>query len=470
MFKRFALPLRTRLTLWYTISLGLILLLFALFLYLQLRRNLLAQLDIGLDIAATQALLNVHDENEHLAFQNIDDLAQTSRLLNDDFMIYLVAPDGELLDQIGREPDAPFWETPEAGYVTLISNGEPWRVYSREVNRGRVTGWLQVVRELEPTLLTLQNLRNQIFLALPLALLLAGVGGFFLAGRALRPIDQITRTAQAIRADDLERRIGYTGPADEMGRLAATFDAMLDRLQNAFNRERRFTSDAAHELRTPLTALKGRLEVTLSQPRPRQEYITTLQEMEGQVNRLIRLSHDLLFMARLDKGQITYRREMIRVEDFLAAVVDQIRPFAAAKTITLTEAISPGLTLPGDMDLLIRLFLNILDNAVKYTPEHGHVTIQAEQRETDIRVIVQDTGPGIPVEHLPHLFERFYRVEMDRSRNGAHRDAGGAGLGLAIAYDIAQAHGGNIQVISPVQNGHGSAFVVQLPSPTTSHS
>lgn len=454
------LPLRTRLTLWYTVSLGLILLLFASFLYMQLRRQLLSQLDIGLDVVATQALLNVGVDNERLTFQNLDTLPQTSRLLNDDFMIYLVAVDGSVVDEIGREPDAPAWNTPEAGYVTLTVNGERWRVISRTVERGRVTGWVQVVQELEPVEITLRGLRSQMLIGLPLALLLAGLGGYFLAGHALRPIDQITRTAQAIHADNLQRRIAYTGPADEVGRLAGTFDAMLDRLQASFARERRFTSDAAHELRTPLTALKGRLDVTLSQSRPPQAYVATLQEMQEQVDRLIRLSNDLLFMARLDTGQFISHRETIQAKEFLDAVLDQIRPLAAAKTISINETMPAGLTLYGDMELLIRLFLNLLDNAVKYTPEQGKVTIAAAASHPHIAITITDTGPGIPPEHLPHLFERFYRADLDRGRQG---QAGGAGLGLAIAYDIAQAHGGTISVVTPVQDGHGSTFIVQLP-------
>lgn len=462
MFKRFALPLRTRLTLWYTASLGLILLLFATFLYVQLRRQLLNQLDIGLDVVATQALLNIGVDNEQLTFQNLNTLPQTSRLLNDDFMIYLVAADGSVVNAIGREPDAPAWNTPKAGYTTLTVNGERWRVISRAVERGRSTGWVQVVQELEPIEITLRGLQRQILLGLPLALLLAGGGGYFLAGHALRPIDHITRTAQAIHADDLQRRITYTGPDDEVGRLAATFDAMLDRLQASFARERRFTSDAAHELRTPLTALKGSLDVTLSQPRPQQAYVETLQAMDEQVERLIHLSNDLLFIARLDTGQLIPHQETIQVQDFLGAVVDQIRPLAVAKMITLTETIPTGLILYGDMELLIRLFLNLLDNAIKYTPEKGHVTIAAAAADAHFTITITDTGPGIPPKHLPHLFERFYRAEPDRGRQGK---PGGAGLGLAIAFDIAQAHGGAISVITPVQDGHGSTFIVQLPMP-----
>jgi two-component system phosphate regulon sensor histidine kinase PhoR len=155
------------------------------------------------------------------------------------------------------------------------------------------------------------------------------------------------------------------------------------------------------------------------------------------------------------------QRERIDVQDFLGAVVDQIRPLAIAKAIMLSESIPAGLTLQGDMDLLIRLFLNLLDNAVKYTPENGHVAISANQDTTDLRITITDTGPGIDTEHLPYLFDRFYRVETARSRNGT--EAGGTGLGLAIAQEIARAHGAQLQVDS--QLDQGTTFIVVFPLP-----
>lgn len=457
----FPIPLRIRLTLWYTLSLGLILLLFTTFLYMQVRRSLIAQVDAALNLATNQALIIVGDADGRLAFQNIAQNPDAVRNLNDDFVIHLLTQDGSVLDTLSNDNNVPLFSGQVTVFETLLAEGEPWRVYNQAIRVGNATGSLQVAQELDPVLATLANLRRQLAWGLPLALLLAGLGGLFLASRALRPIDQITRTAQAISASDLSQRIYYQGPADEVGRLAQTFDAMLDRLQAAFIRERRFTSDAAHELRTPLAALKGRIGVTLSQPRQPAEYVDTLGEMEGQVDRLIRLSSDLLFMARLDQGQFKPQFDRIELADFIGAVVDQVRPLAKAKAITLTEDIPVDLAIRGDFDLLIRLFLNLMDNAVKYTPENGRVTIQARRSAQSIQTAISDTGPGIAAEHLPHLFERFYRIEGDRARR-SENGQGGAGLGLAIAYEIARFHGGDLSVQSEVNQG--TTFFVQLPA------
>jgi heavy metal sensor kinase len=313
----------------------------------------------------------------------------------------------------------------------------------------------------------LRSLMGLMCFAVPVALLLAGVGGFFLASRALRPVDRITQTAQSISARDLNERIDYQGPDDEVGRLATTFDRMLDRLQAGFEREKRFTSDAAHELRTPLTALKGRIGVTLGQGRQPTEYQDALRDMETQVDRLIRLSNDLLFIARLGHKERLEQPSDIALDDLIAALLDQVRPLAEAKTISLTGSVPPGLTIRGNMDLLIRLFLNLLDNAIKYTPAGGEVAVTAERQTERLCVHVRDSGPGIPPEQQPHLFERFYRVEKDRARptRAGGSVQGGAGLGLAIAQEIAQAHGGRLQVRS--QPGQGSTFTFCLPAPPT---
>ncbi|MCA9997532.1 MAG: HAMP domain-containing protein, partial [Anaerolineales bacterium] len=267
-------------------------------------------------------------------------------------------------------------------------------------------------------------------------------------------------TAQGITADDLSQRIGHQGPADEIGRLAQTFDGMLDRLQTAFDRERRFTGDAAHELRTPLTVLKGSIGVTLSKPRETTHCMETLAVMEGEVDRLIRLSNDLLFMARLDQKQLRLGRELIELEPFLGAVLDQIRPLATDKSIRLEEIIPNNLQVSGDIDLLIRLFLNLLDNAIKYTPQGGVVQVQAARMGSQVEIAIRDSGPGIAATHLPQLFDRFYRAEADRARQMGQNGQGWAGLWLAIAKVIARSHGGQIQVASEV--GVGTKFTVCL--------
>lgn len=452
----FPLPLQYRLTLWYLLTLGVIMLLFAIFLYWQFRASLLKQLDASLQLVASQML--VTDADGRLVFQDALGLSKPPTTAEGSFAVFLTGEAGQVWDKAGTAVNAPLFWPPQAAPTTHLSGDDNWRVWSQPVRSGSTTGWLQVTGDMDPVNDVLDSSLALMFVGGPLVLVLAGIGGFFIAGRALRPIDRMTRAAQTISASDLNRRMGYEGPADEVGRLAQTFDTMLDRLQTAFERERQFTSDAAHELRTPLAALKGHIGVTLSQQRQPQEYVDTLQEMEGQVDRLIRLSSDLLFMARLDQGQLARMLERIDVGAFLGAVVDQVRPLATAKSITLEETLLPGLTLHGDMDLLIRLFLNLLDNAVKYTPESGRICIATTQTETAIAITISDTGHGIRPEHLPHLFERFYRVEGSRGRNGGQ---GGAGLGLAIAHEIARQHDGRLTVQSEV--GQGTTFLTEIP-------
>ena len=451
--------LRVRLTAWYMLLMALTLLFFSGYLYLRLEHSLLAQVDATLQVTASQALTNLDEENGHPAFQNKEaSQVAASRLNQAGFAVRLIAADGTVWDGFGSYLAVPTWVPVVAGYHTLGTGEAHWRVYSQPIQAlgGQSVIWLQVAQSLAPLQDAVENLRTQIFLGLPFVLMLAGVGGYFLADRALRPIDRITRTAQAISASQLSRRIGHAGPQDEVGRLAATFDRMLDRLQAAFERERRFTADASHELRTPLTALKGRLGVTLNQPRTAAEYESALRDLEQEVDRLIRLSTDLLFLARLDQRRLPWQPQALDLSDLLSAVMEQMRPLASASGLALTEEVPPGLSILGDPDHLIRLFLNLLDNAVKYTPPGGQVTLRAGLERTGVWVAISDTGPGIPPEHLPHVFERFYRVEEARSR-----ESGGAGLGLAIAYEITRWHGGTVEVRS--EPGHGATFTVHLP-------
>jgi heavy metal sensor kinase len=303
----------------------------------------------------------------------------------------------------------------------------------------------------------LGKMRVQLLLVLPVILLLTGLGGIFLANRTLHPIDQITRTAAEIGAGDLSHRISYQGPQDEIGRLAQTFDNMLSRLEAAFKRERRFTGDAAHELRTPLTVLRGQLDVTLSKSRKKSDYKSTLQALGGQVDRLIRLSNALLFLSRSDQKQLSWEPEPINLADLLDPIVEQILPLANERNLTVRINIPPGLLVYGDADHLIRLFLNLLDNAVKYTPEEGNIVLDAEEVSSGVRIEVSNSGEGIPQEHIQHLFERFYRVDYDRSSV-----TGGTGLGLAIAREIVLLHGGQISVESDI--GKGTTFIVILPA------
>ena len=262
--------------------------------------------------------------------------------------------------------------------------------------------------------------------------------------------------AEQITGSDLSGRMGPQS-SEELGRLAAAFDRMLERLDKAFQRERRFVSDVSHELRTPLTALRGRIEVTLTRPRSRPEYEDTLRILETEVARLTRLSEDLLLLARFDRGALTPRLEQVDLSELLASVADQVRPLAQARSQLLVEDVEPDLGLSADPDQLIRLFLNLLDNAVKFTDDGGRIGLTGRRSGAFIEVEVSDTGVGIGAEHLGNIFDRFYRAEGSRARS-----TGGHGLGLAIASEIARAHGGDLSARS--RPGEGSAFTVTLPA------
>jgi heavy metal sensor kinase len=287
-------------------------------------------------------------------------------------------------------------------------------------------------------------------------LLLASGGGWFLAHQALTPIDAITRTAQQISAEHLSGRIGHTGPNDEVGRLAQTFDAMLARLEAAFIRQRQFTADASHELRTPLTAIIGQLDVAIARERHPDQDGVTFRVLHTHAQRLARLVSDLLFLARTDAQLAVGAVEPIDLGVLVPAIVAQIEPLAAARQQTIALAPLPALVVHGNEDRLIRIVLNLLDNAIRYTPPGGTISLSGICAGGTIAIAVSDTGPGIAAEHLPRLFDRFYRVDRSRSRS-----QGGSGLRLAIAQSLAQLHGGRITVESTV--GQGSTFTLILP-------
>lgn len=374
--------------------------------------------------------------------------------------------DFESLAEVRRLPTV----VPHQVFETVHMDGVRWRFYSQEVaseNAGVV--WLQVAQSLEVVDEFIRNVTRQMLFAVPLVFLLAGLGGHVLSRRALAPIEEMTTTAQTIGIEDLHRRIEYRGPADEVGRLALTINSMFDRLQSAFERERRFTGDAAHELRTPLTALKGKIEVTLSRERLPHEYSQAISTMSEQVDRLIRISNDLLFITRLEQtDKNATSKTCIRVDELLHTVVSQMQPLAQQKQIAISEELASGLATRGEPDLLIRLFLNLLDNAIKFTPEHGSVWVTAQPVADGIHIRIRDTGVGIPAEHLPHLFTRFYRVQQDRARlvddamRSLREQVGGSGLGLAIAREIVHAHDGAISATSEVDQG--TTVTVFLPS------
>lgn len=460
-FLKYRIPVRVRLTLWYVILFAVTFIVFSVYLLFRFQRSLRNTVDSSLQITVSNTIASFdmedYTETNRLTFNS----AGQVQVRNPNFVMRLLSTQNEVWDSYGDTQNISFGSPVEAGYITQpeTENEEEWRVFSQPVvdSNGQTIAWVQAAQSLGPVNDAIEDLRAQLFLGIPLILIFAGFGGYFLANRALRPIQQITKTAQEITARDLSKRLAYRGAMDEVGSLARTFDKMLERLQSSFERERQFTSDAAHELRTPLTVLKGQIEVTLNRQRHPAEYEKNLQELAAQVERLIRLSNGLLFLSRSDQNQLPFHPTSINLSELLEVLMEQFQPLVLGKELKIDQDIPAGFCVFGDSDHLIRLFMNVLENAFKYTPVGGQITIRAVEGPTETQVVIHNTGPGIPQEHLHHLFERFYRVDADRSSQ-----TGGSGLGLAIAREIVRRHEGEIGIQS--KPDRGVTVTVHLPA------
>jgi len=327
------------------------------------------------------------------------------------------------------------------------------------VKAGRVISLVQVGMSRENLYATRRRFLLSMAAVLPIALMLAGGGGWMLARRALRPVDRMTETARRISAEHLAGRVDETGAGDELDRLAQTLNAMLGRLDAAFQEMRQFTADASHELQTPLTILKGEMEVALRSPRSPEEYQRILKSALEEIDRIARLVEGLLLLARADAGVLRMDRRPLDLAQLVEEVYGQTRVLAQAHSLNFHLAPVKPISVQGDYAHLRRLLLNLVDNAVKYTPPGGHVTISLQSSGEWASIRVEDTGMGVPPEDQGRIFQRFYRSAEARSRGD-----GGAGLGLCIARSIAEAHGGRIQVESTT--GQGSTFTVLLPIPS----
>ncbi len=334
-------------------------------------------------------------------------------------------------------------------------SGKSFRLLTLPVIRnGAIVNIVQVAMSLE----NVEAARSSFFLALlalaPLALAGSGLGGWFLARRALAPVDAIVDTARKIEAEDLSRRIPAIPNDDELGRLAAVLNDMLARLERSFGAARRFSADAAHELRTPLTILKGEIEVALRLSPVPEEARRTLVSCLEEVDRLNSLVEDLLLTARVEGNALSTRPKPVNLAEILEDVAPALDELAARARNSFKIAASPSLWVEGYNTLLFRLVFNLAENAIKYTPEKGSIEVALRRQDGTAVLEVKDNGPGIAPEAQEHIFDRFYRG--DPAREGS-----GSGLGLALVRSIVQAHHGQIEVLSAP--GKGSCFRVRLP-------
>jgi heavy metal sensor kinase len=364
--------------------------------------------------------------------------------------VLFVSPGAEFLATAGRNagPDSPF--------LTHI-NHEGFRIFHDTIHANGGSYDVTVATAMDDFELAVDRFELALYFSVPAILIVATLGGYWLSRRALAPVDEITQAARKIGAQDLGQRLTVHKSRDELERLAETLNGMLARLEAAFQRITKFTADASHELRTPVSVMRASAEITLRKSRTADEYREALEQILQESERLSQLIEQLLILARSDAGSAVLPMIRTNLTRPLRIACQQASLLAGQKQVAFSDRVpEKPLWVQGDSASLERLFLVILDNAVKYTPDGGRIEVALNQEDGFAVAAICDTGIGVSAEDLPHIFERFYRADRARTR-----DSGGSGLGLAIGSWIAQVHGGEIRVQS--EPSRGSCFEVRLP-------
>jgi len=353
--------------------------------------------------------------------------------------------------------DVPVPASASYSAYNLVAGGLPLRVMVREMNAGGDRYRIQVAAPMDDFYDAMDRFKWVVLLLSPLVLILATGGGYWLSRRALAPVDQITRAAQEINSNNLAKRLDVPRSGDELQRLSQTLNSMLERLEASFNRITPFTADASHELRTPLALMRTTTEVSLRTSQPVSDYREAQQEVLSELEKTSSLVEKLMLLARADAGVETLQHTSVNLAKCLRDACKDGKVLADAKHLTFAEDIdSSELLVEGDSHALHRLFLILIDNAVKYTPSGGSITVALRHSDHSAVAEFRDTGIGISATDLPNIFERFYRADRARSR-----EFGGVGLGLSIARWVAEAHRGSIEVQSTPSTG--SVFRIRLP-------
>lgn len=481
------LPIRWRLTFWYAAFLALVLTLFGVGLYFGLRWRLFETFDGQLFSQAEVTLGTVQLQDGAASLPSTTLGGEQAG----EYFLRLLRTDGDTVvdtgDAIGNVPlDRSLVAAAHNGatsFSTAKVEGETLRIVTipmydhrpgdagstgesevagdereaRNANLGLIVGVLQFGLFRDDIEDALSELLGVLALSLPVALLVAAGGGYLLAGRALAPVAAITSVAASIRGSDLHARLNLALPNDELGRLARTFDDMLARIEDAFERQRRFTGDAAHELRTPLSLMRSQVDLALARPRDTRAYQDALRELDEDLERLTSLVSALLALARADGGTLFAERASFDLAEIIRAIVEQYEHVAATAGIELVDASSPTLVL-ADQDQIVQVLVNLMDNALAHTPAGGRITLGTGSREGSVWLSVADTGSGIALEHQDRIFERFYRVDTGRTRA-----LGGAGLGLSICQAIVAANGGTINLSSFPEEATVVAVILRTP-------
>lgn len=453
------MTLRARLTLWYTAVLAVILVLFGSIVYVSLSFNLTNQIENSLDRTADDILLTLSDGIP-------EDLAITLRALDltSNVSVQILQNDGEIAWQSVNTPlsgsafDPDNLSMDENVFSSRDILGVDYRVLTVPIVStagSEVLGYLQLGTSLTTVNLVAQTLLIMLLVGGLLAVIIAAIIGYIVAGAALSPLDQVTQTAiQITSADDLSRRIPLLGrQTDEVGKLIQAFNATMERLEGLFNTQKRFLADVSHELRTPLTAIRGNVDLIRQFGVADEE---SLDAISTEVDRLTRLVRDLLLLAQAETGKLPLSRDAVELDTLMLEVFRQAKVLAGER-VNVRIGNEDQARVEGDRDRLKQVLLNVVANALEHAPDGSEVRLALKCDGQLAELSVVDEGPGIPEDELSRIFERFYRRDPSRNRN----KGSGAGLGLSIAYWITRHHGGDIRVESSV--GEGTTFVISLP-------
>lgn len=485
---KFFRSIRTKLTLWHSALVAAILLGFGASAYFFTRSTLSENLDLSLrnEVTWVNEFIEPKAKRVRLKRSAIRELQQLRRraskvqrqqeeqeqaeideIWNEIYQHTLLSPRRHLIQILDRNNDL-LYRSPSLGKEFIRFNNIPYKsidvVTARDEDgtdlRLAVTQndyvKIFVAYPLEDLNDVLGNLFSIFLILTPVALAVSLIGGWFLAHQSLKPVDSLTRTARTISLQSLSQLLPVRSVDDELGRLSSTFNDMIGRLQASFSQVQKFSADASHELRTPLTIMRGEIEVALRNTRLNRETRLLLSSVHDELVRLSSIVESLMLLVKSDSGRLTFHFREVDLGHLVRSISEDTQVLAETKRIVVQcDRIEP-VRIQGDPERLQQLFLNLAENAVKYTPPRGTITLTVERNDGNAIIQVSDTGVGIPAKDQPKIFERFYRV--DRSSSGG---VGGSGLGLAIAKWIVEAHRGTIEVRSRVRKG--STFIVTLP-------
>lgn len=482
---------RSRMTLWYTGVLAFALIAFAIAAYLFLAHALNQRTNNSLAESADSFAAFFATEYAELTGGTSD--AAAVEALHEypakdfRFIVYTAAhrlvgassPNGRQADASGQwrasSPNVTTALLEEAtrrgsAYATITDEeGEDGvRALARTVSVGGQAYTVVVLRSLDDVEDIMEQAASALLIAVPLALLLASLGGYFLARKSLAPVVLMSDTAARIGAMNLHERLPVANERDELGKLANAFNNLLARLHESFEQQRRFMADASHELRTPLSIVRGESEIALSRDaRTSEDLRESLAIVHDEGRRLTGIVEDLFTLARADARQFPLAKRDLYLDELACEVTRSVRTLAAKRKVFINCEASIEMPFHGDESLLRRMMTNLLDNALKHTPADGSVKVTCTSQNDQYVLSISDTGCGIPVDAQPHIFERFYRADKARTRaatsngNGTGTDGGGAGLGLSIARWIVEAHDGRLTLER--SDATGSTFVIRLP-------